>query len=106
MSLPSYLTGHDAIVLGTTGMPGTLTRSGQSPVEVTVAIRQPQSEVFQRDGGFSQQRTQVSGRGLWTDFNLAKEGDILVQDGVTYVLAHSPNHNGYGIAEFTLRISI
>lgn len=101
MELGPIFDGVSDVVIDTFGVDSVLTRAGVDPVTIKATIRAPQSIAFER-GDFGQQRTEITGRALWSDVELVVEGDTIEQGGVTYSFAEKPLSNGYGIGEFTL----
>lgn len=101
MKLHPAFAGLADIVVDAMGMPATLTIAENDPVEIKAKLSRPHGDVFARDG-FSQQRSEISGRARWADVKTADKGDLLEQGGVVYKFANPPMHNSYGMADFDL----
>lgn len=104
MKLHPVFAGLPDIVVNTMGMPAQLTLGQNDPVAIMVKLTRPHGDVFD-SGAYSQQRSEISGRGRWVDVKDAVKDDKLEQGGVVYQFIGPPMHNSYGMADFDLKVA-
>lgn len=102
MQLPSIFDNVSEIVTETFGTPAALTLAGSAPVTINAIIRHLSDEVFGDDAGGALRTSDIMLRARWVDIAGVREGDTIVQGGVTYTIAERALHTSGGMGSVGL----